>query len=119
MTDTVPPMPTPPATVVKSPVLVLLSLYIAPPMPTSMRAAINLRDALAEIGTSSQTVEVETIDVVLNPQRALKDRIIVTPTLVALYGVERPMMIGDLSDRILLRNFILAAILAASEGEPR
>jgi circadian clock protein KaiB len=116
MTERFPTIPDATSATTKSTGVVWMSLYIAPPMPTSMRAAVNLRDALAEIGTSSPTVEVETIDVILNPQRALKDRIIVTPTLMALHGIERPMMIGDLSDRILLRNFILAAILAASEA---
>ncbi len=104
----------PAATDPPGPALVHFRLYLAPPAPTSTRASANLGAILLSLGASAHRVSIETIDVVANPLRALKDRVIVTPTLMVC-GMDNvsPPIIGDLSDTRLVRSFIDAALAQA------
>ncbi|WP_166805050.1 circadian clock KaiB family protein [Nitrosococcus wardiae] len=81
-----------------------LRLYIAGETPNSVRAQKNLRQVLNQLGRSCYTVEV--IDVFKAPQRALEDRVIVTPTL--LYCAVQPprRLVGNLSDGRALEAFL-------------
>lgn len=76
-------------------------LYIAGSAPNSLAAVANLRACL-DGGASA----VEVVDVVDNPQRALNDGILVTPTLVRVGTGTFAMMVGDLRDRERLRLFL-------------
>jgi hypothetical protein len=78
-----------------------LRLYVARGTPNSVRAEQNLKLALAEAAGGFQP---EVIDVLSNSRRAIKDGVIVTPTLIGHCGERRQIILGDLSDmkRLLL-----------------
>ena len=73
-----------------------LRLYVAGNAPNSNRAVANLR-AICD-GHFASGHELEIVDLLLHPQRALADGIIVTPTLLKLMPLPIRRMIGDLSD---------------------
>lgn len=73
-----------------------LRLYIAGNAPNSVLAISNLK-AICDEHFATGCV-VETIDLLLNPARALADSIIVTPTLVKVYPLPVKRVIGTLSD---------------------
>lgn len=74
----------------------ILRLYIAGRGPNSVRALANL-DALAQ-AYGHDRFEVEIVDVLLDPQRALRDHVLVTPTLVKMAPLPTIHIAGDLSD---------------------
>lgn len=84
-------------------------LYVAGESPHSLRAIANLRALCGRI--PGGVADVEIVDVLRDPPRALKAGILVTPTLVRLSpgGGEVQRLIGDLGD--------LSAV-AASIGLP-
>ena len=71
-----------------------LRLYIAPGAPNSTLAQANLAALLEAHGAKA---EIEVIDCIRDPKRALKDGVLVTPTLVRL---SPPMatIVGTLGD---------------------
>jgi circadian clock protein KaiB len=71
-------------------------LYIAGRGPNSVRALANL-DALV-LAYGRNCFEVEIVDVLVEPQRALRDHVLVTPTLVKLAPLPTVQIAGDLSD---------------------
>ena len=72
-----------------------LRLYVAGQAPNSMRAIANCRAICDEHFASRH--ELEIVDLLEHPKRALADGVIVTPTLVKLSPL--PIrVIGDLSD---------------------
>ncbi len=87
-----------------------LRLYVAGMTPSSIRATANLRTVLDSMGQAAANLVVETVDVAANPLIALKDRIIVTPTLARCDGSDAAPMVGDLGDAALVRAFIEAAL---------
>jgi circadian clock protein KaiB len=74
-----------------------LRLYVAGEGPNSRLARENLRRILAE--HASDPVEVEVVDCMRHPKRALNDGVLVTPTLVRLDPGPVQTIIGTLSDR--------------------
>ena len=74
-----------------------LRLYVAGNAPNSLRAIANAR-AICEDQEGSR-FELEIVNVLENPKRALADGIIVTPTLIKLSPLPIQRMVGDLSDR--------------------
>lgn len=72
-----------------------LRLYIAGNAPNSVRAVTNLRAICGAHFTGKH--ELEIVDMLAWPLRALADRIIVTPTLLKL-SKPAGRLIGDLSD---------------------
>lgn len=72
-----------------------LRLYIAGNAPNSLRAVANAR-AICEEHFSGH--ELEIVDLLENPRRALADGIIVTPTLLKLSPLPAQRVIGNLSD---------------------
>ncbi len=87
----------------------LLRLYTAGGAPNSLRAVENLK-AICRAHFADQW-ELEIVDVLKEPLRALTDDILVTPTLLKLGPGTKARIIGDLSDG--------ARVLAAlSNGEP-
>ena len=73
-----------------------LRLYIAGNAPNSLRAITNLKAICDEHFASACALEI--VDLLVHPQRALADGIIVTPTLVKLSPLPVQRVIGTLSD---------------------
>jgi circadian clock protein KaiB len=73
-----------------------LRLYIAGNAPNSVRAITNLKAICDEHFPSGCGLEI--VDLLVHPQRALADGIIVTPTLVKLLPLPVQRVIGTLSD---------------------
>jgi circadian clock protein KaiB len=73
-----------------------LRLYVAGHAPNSVRAVANLQ-AICDEHFASQH-ELEIVDLLEHPNRALADGIIVTPTLLKLLPLPVQRVIGSLSD---------------------
>ena len=74
-----------------------LRLYVAGNAPNSLRAITNARAICEDHGGSPY--ELEIVNVLDHPARAVADGIIVTPTLLKLSPAPIQRMVGDLSDR--------------------
>jgi circadian clock protein KaiB len=83
----------------KDPKLVL-RLYVAGNAANSLRAIANAKAICAEEFAGRHDLEV--VDLLEHPQRALADGIIVTPTLLKLAPNPVQRLIGNLADRALL-----------------
>lgn len=87
-------------------------LYIAGDAPNSAKAKANLRAALA--GFPSPQVDVEIVDVLQDPERALSDGILVTPMLVRFAPLPERRVLGNLRDlAVLLRALGLDEVRGA------
>jgi len=76
--------------------MVVLRLYIADSAPNSTRAIANLAAICKEhLGNN---FELEIIDVLEYPQRALADGILVTPSLTKISPSPLAKIVGNLSD---------------------
>jgi len=73
-----------------------LRLYVAGNAPNSLRAIDNLKTICAEELLAGH--ELEIVDLLKFPMRALADGIIVTPTLLKLSPLPVQRVIGNLSD---------------------
>ena len=71
-------------------------LYVAGRAPNSVRAVANVRAICDEHFASGH--ELEIVDLLEHPKRALADGIIVTPTLLKLLPLPVQRVIGSLSD---------------------
>ena len=76
---------------------VVLRLYIAGNAPNSMLAVANLEDICRE--NLEEVCDLEIIDVLEHPQRAMAAGILVTPTLSKLYPLPAAQVVGNLGDR--------------------
>jgi circadian clock protein KaiB len=72
-------------------------LYVAGQSMHSMRALENLRSLCREFVPDAHVIE--TVDVLREPLRALKEGVIVTPTLLRLEPAPLVRIIGNLGDR--------------------
>jgi circadian clock protein KaiB len=72
-----------------------LRLYVAGDAPNSVRARANLRRLLDSVDPARY--ELEIIDCFQEPMRALKDGVLVTPTLVRLAPEPERTIVGSLS----------------------
>lgn len=77
--------------------LTVLRLYVAGRSPNSVRAIAHLKTIIEE--HLSGKYQLEIIDAFEQPERVLKDGIIVTPTLVKVSPAPSLKLVGDLSDR--------------------
>jgi circadian clock protein KaiB len=73
-----------------------LRLYVAGNAPNSLRAIANAKAICEEYLTSRYDLEI--VDLLKYPKRALADGIIVTPTLLRLRPLPVQRVIGNLSD---------------------
>jgi circadian clock protein KaiB len=73
-----------------------LRLYVAGNAPNSLRAIANAKAICEEYFASGH--EIEIVDLLEHPQRALADGIIVTPTLLKLLPLPVQRVVGNLSD---------------------
>jgi circadian clock protein KaiB len=90
-----------------------LRLYVAGSSPNSARAQQNLATALGGLVESADRFNLEIIDVFTEPRRAIRDGVIVTPTLIAIWPAGRSVIMGDLTDTAQLSG--LLATLAAAD----
>ena len=74
----------------------MLRLYVAGNAPNSVRAVKNAQ-ALCDSHFASR-YELEIVDLLEHPQRALTDGVIVTPTLIRLQPLPVQKVVGTLSD---------------------
>ena len=72
-------------------------LYIAGDAPNSLQAVANLRAICQEY--LSGLHEIEIVDVIIHPKKALDDGVMLTPTLVKLDPDPVRKIIGNLSNR--------------------
>jgi circadian clock protein KaiB len=84
----------------RKPARLVLRLYIAGGSPNSVRARENLRAAIA--GLPNEDVSLELVDVLREPERALRDTVLVTPTLIRVAPAPEQRVIGNLRDRSVL-----------------
>lgn len=83
--------------------VVVLRLYVAGGAPNSMQAIANLEAICAEYLKDGHKLEV--VDVLENPQRAMAEGVLVTPSLSKLSPHPVAQVIGNLSDK---RQVVLA-----------
>ena len=74
----------------------LLRLYVAGQAPNSLRAIASVRKICDEYFASEHDLEI--VDLLQHPLRALADGIVVTPTLLRLSPLPIQRVIGNLSD---------------------
>ena len=80
---------------------VRLRLYVAGRSPNSVRATHNLARLCA--ACLEDDYDLEVVNVLAEPLRALEDGILLTPTLVRLAPGPRVHVVGDLSDEATVR----------------
>ena len=73
-----------------------LRLYVAGGAPNSTLAQGNLAALLASHGITDH--ELEIVDCIRDPRRALRDGVLVTPTLVRVAPPPQQTIVGTLSD---------------------
>ena len=73
-----------------------MRLYVAGNAPNSVRAIANARSICEEYFAAGH--ELEIVDLLEHPKRALADGIIVTPTLLKLLPLPVQRVIGSLND---------------------
>ena len=81
----------------------LLRLYVAGAAPNSVAARERLTDALRN---EEPSCDVEIIDVLETPARALMDHVVVTPTLVRVRPLPQTQVLGNLSDAHALERIL-------------
>jgi circadian clock protein KaiB len=87
----------PPEPHAKTPAYFKLRLYVAGDGPHSVQAIANLGELCREHLTDRH--EIELVDVMLEPQRALEDGVLLTPLLLRLLPVPIRKIAGSLSQR--------------------
>ena len=80
-----------------APARMLLRLYVVAGAPNSIAARANLSAILAPVAREHYALEI--VDCVTDPHRALKEGVLVTPTLVKLAPAPTQTIIGSLSDK--------------------
>ena len=88
-----------------------LRLYLAGQASNSRLALATLRTLLAQLPAGACDLEV--IDVLEDPERAMRDGVFVTPILIRLAPLPERRMLGNLKDR----DAVLG-ILALDDGMP-
>jgi circadian clock protein KaiB len=85
-------------------------LYVAGDSPNSTLAKANLRAALGAFSKEQGTLEI--IDVLRDPERALNDGVLVTPTLIKVSPLPERRAVGNFRDRS-----VLLALLGSSGND--
>ena len=80
----------------------VLRLYVAGDLPHSREAVVCVQSLSGPWGTAGARIEI--VDVLREPERALRDGILVTPTLVRLAPVPELKLYGALSDPACVRR---------------
>ena len=82
-----------------------LALYLSLPWPSSIKARRNLEQVLSHFQPSQVHLTIH--DLAKDPDRAERDGIVFSPTLVKQSPEPRAFVMGDLSDRRILSNLLL------------
>ena len=77
--------------------MVTFRLYVAGGAPNSLEAIANLKSICEEYLPNNH--QIETIDILLEPLRALNDGVFVTPMLIKVSPAPIRYMLGNLSNR--------------------
>jgi CheY-like chemotaxis protein len=96
-----PPAPPPSVRLTLGPVRPTFVLYVTSRSAASQRAEQTVRNVASRRGAS-----LEIIDVGTDPRRASEDGVAMTPTLIRSLGRERDVYLGDLSDPVLIEEFV-------------
>jgi circadian clock protein KaiB len=81
-----------------------VQLYVAGDGPNSTMAIANVTGVLAlHVGHG---VHLEIVDVIAYPDRAILEKIFVTPMLVRLFPLPQRRILGTLADRLLLLGIL-------------
>jgi circadian clock protein KaiB len=94
-----------------------MRLYVAGDAPNSVAARTNLRRLLASRDPSSHSLEI--VDCLRDPMRALREGVLVTPTLMRLEPEPVCAIVGSLSDSARVLEALglgPAAATAAASG---
>jgi circadian clock protein KaiB len=81
-----------------------LRLYVAGDAPNSITARANLRLALAR--DPATVVRLEIVDVLADPERGLRDGVVLTPMLVRVTPVPSRRVVGTLRNEAALLSVI-------------
>lgn len=81
-----------------------LRLYVAGQLPGSVNAERDLRTLFSGPGTAAPKLEI--VDLLQEPERALTDGIMVTPTLVRLSPKPEVRILGALADLSRVRSVL-------------
>lgn len=93
----------------------VMRLYVAGDAPNSVAARANLRRLLASQDPSSHSLEI--VDCLRDPMRALREGVLVTPTLMRLEPEPVCTIVGSLSDSArVLEALGLGPATATSAG---
>lgn len=84
-----------------------LRLYVSGNAPNSLRAIANARSICSAHFASCHDLEI--VDILTEPRRALADGVIVSPTLLKLRPLPTGRVIGDLSDTGRVLDALLSA----------
>ena len=90
----------------------LFRVYVAGAAPNSLRAIANLYAILRQFLPDKHSVEI--IDILEDPLAALKDGILVTPTVIKLSPAPQRKLLGNLEDR---DKVLLALGLDSDRGQ--
>jgi circadian clock protein KaiB len=85
-----------------SDVFVSCTIYVVEHAPNSQHAVRNLTDFCRSFLPGRHRIEI--VDVFLHPDRALADKILLTPTLIIDSSSPARRIVGDLSDGGILRQ---------------
>lgn len=77
-----------------------LRLYVAGDSPNSIIARSNLESVIARL--AKEDVSLEIVDVLRDPERGLKDGVLVTPMVVKVAPAPERRIVGNLKDRAQL-----------------
>jgi circadian clock protein KaiB len=91
-----------------------LALYVTLPWPSSLRARANLRRVLG--GVRDGEVRLTTCDLAKDPERAERDNVLFSPTLVKVWPEPKMWILGDLSEPEVLTD--LLTMCGVSVGAP-
>jgi circadian clock protein KaiB len=83
-------------------VLVSCTIYVVEHAPNSQNAIRNLTDFCRTFLPGHHRIEI--VDVFLHPERALADKILLTPTLIIGSSSSARRIVGDLSEGGVLRQ---------------
>jgi circadian clock protein KaiB len=76
---------------------IVLRLYVTDMAPNSIQAIANVHQICEEYNLKE--VDLQIIDIFENPQQALSDSILVSPTLVKVSPPPKRIILGDLRDK--------------------
>lgn len=93
----------------------VLRLYVAGDAPNSVRARANLRRLLEELDDAAYQLEI--IDCLEAPLRALDDGVLVTPTLVRVAPPPSRTVVGALSEARRVADALDLDMLAVGQGD--